>query len=176
MRAPEEYRPAPPWPLVIGGSIAPGMLAWTIGVSEGQSVLLTVVVFALVGGYHLLPEVRELDWPALDYERSVRSRRDVSRLSWALTGSGSMVPLSGIIQLERLAAQRLAVRGIDPSDEARVATSLGPVLSRILAERPTTMRYETFARCVVALEQLDELPLAPHTGISLPEGLSHDNT
>ena len=164
-------RAEPRWPVTLGGSLLPGAVAWTIGISLGQSALISLVVLAMIGGYHLLPDVRNLEWPPLEHERTVRARRDVSRLSWALTGTGGMVPMSGVITLERLAADRLALRGIDLSDRSRIATLLGPEMVMILSERPNTMRYSTFSRCVTALEGLEHVPLAPHTGVTIPEGL-----
>jgi hypothetical protein len=154
----------------IGGALLAGLVAWLIGVTWYQSTLVSAVVLSISGGYYLLPTARETRWPPYFYERGRRSRRDVSRLSWALKGSSGSIPVSGIVQLESLAEKRLALRGVRFEDAPNASALLGDRVYALLSSKPSTLPHAVFATAVDAVGALDDVPLAPHMGVRVPEG------
>lgn len=156
--------------LAIGGALLGGVLAWLIGVTWYQSAILSGVVLAIAGAYYLLPDDRNLAWPTVAYHRGLRSRRDVARLSWALTEGSRTISMNGIIQLEELAEKRLALRGVRIDDREKAEQLLGPRVYELLISKPSMLGYDVFAAAVSAVEALDDVPLAPHRGVPIPEG------
>jgi hypothetical protein len=140
-----------------------GLAAWAIGVHWSQSTLVGVIVVAFIGAYHLLPRSREATLDPVPYERGTRARRNVSRLSWVLTGSDGYVSGSGLIPLLALAEQRLELRGMSLAHpDGRVAAILGSEVHALLSDPPDELRLTDFARCVDALDRLADVPLAPN--------------
>ncbi len=140
-----------------------GFSAWAIGVHWSQSILVGVMVVAFIGAYHLLPRSREGSFDPVPYEMGTRARRNVSRLSWVLTGSEGYVSGSGLIPLLALTEHRLELRGMSLADpDGRVTAILGSEVHALLSDPPDELRLADFARCVDALDRLADVPLAPN--------------
>lgn len=153
------------WTLVLAVLMAG--LSWAVGVSWFQSLLLftgvTTVGAAVLALDHLDDDAQ---LPPLDPAgRSEGTRREVSRLSWALAGADNRVGDRPYRRVRAIAAHRLAMRGIDVSElsgEGAARALLGSVgYDQLVAETAAPPTQRTFAACLTLLERLDDSPSAP---------------
>lgn len=136
-------------------------VAWAVGVSFVQSLLLSTVV-TTVGA--VLVALDDLDdepgLPPLEGSgRSEGTRREVSRLSWAMAGAGNRVGGVPYRRLRAIANHRLLQRGIDlgqPDGQQAARELLGPVgFTQLVAETAGPPSERVFATCLSLVEALD---------------------
>lgn len=154
-----------------------GGLAWALGVSLIQSVLLALAASVVGAGCLAVSGVvTEPTLPPLqDSDQAEGTRREVSRLSWALGGRdrAGAVPYR---RLRAIATHRLALRWIDPAtpegDQA-ARELLGPLgYTQLVAESNAAPSVDVFAACVALLERLDETSGVTAGSTAAPEGSS----
>jgi hypothetical protein len=148
--------------------------AYGVGVAWVQSLLLATAVTA-IGAIHLAVSDLE-DEPSLppvdDSGRNVGTRRDVSRLSWVMGGQDNRVGSVPYRRLRLIAANRLALLGLDltlPADQRAAQDLLGPVAYATLVEESVSAPTQrVFDDCVTRLERLDLTQPVPHPGWGSP--------
>lgn len=133
--------------------------AWAIGVSIVQSVLIAAAICAIGACISLAPTGQTLAWPERNRAGNDGTRREVSRLSWAMIGRDDRVSEASLRRLQQVALRRLAMRGIDgtdPDQQAAAQSALGTFCyQHLFAPTGGPPRYDQFVRCVTELEKLD---------------------
>jgi hypothetical protein len=135
--------------------------SWAIGVTVLQSVLLASVVAAVGAAIIALDRLDgEPTLPPLDaVGRSEGTRREVSRLSWAMAGPDNRVGGIPYRRLRAIAVDRLRLRGVDVTDPAGDQAArelLGPLgYQHLLAEAAAPPTQRVFQSCIALLERLD---------------------
>ncbi len=153
------------WTFVL--AVVTAGLSWAVGVSWAQSLLLFTAVTTVGAAVFALDQLDDdSQLPPLDPTgRSEGTRREVSRLSWALAGADNRVGDRPYRRVRAIAAHRLAMRGIDPSDpagEEAARALLGPMgFDQLVAETTSPPTQRTFAACITLLERLDDSPGSP---------------
>ncbi len=152
--------------LIVGTAIlavATGGLAWVVGVSPVQCLLLAsaVVFFRVTFGFLAKVDEEHVLPPLDDSGRSHGARREVSRLSWTMVGQDNRVGEIPFRRLRALAATRLRLRGIDPGDESGQQAArelLGDLCyDTLVGELGHPPSVAVFERCLVTLEKLDDV-------------------
>ncbi|MET1006676.1 MAG: hypothetical protein ABWX96_14090 [Propionibacteriaceae bacterium] len=155
------------WTVLVALALAG--VSWAVGVPVIQSLLLATGV-TMVGAIALA--VSGLDdeilLPPLDETgRNEGARREVSRLSWVMAGQDNRVGDIPYRRLRAIAANRLALRGIDVTEEAgqRAAGELlgQPGYTLLVAEATRTPTQRAFQASIALLERLDERGSATST-------------
>ncbi|WP_265521211.1 hypothetical protein [Oerskovia flava] len=119
---------------------------------------LTLVVLAATAGH-----THETDWSHTPRPDRDGARRDVSELGWSILGKDGRVNQRVVRRTRALAAQRLAIHGVDladPADASEAARLLGQRVHRQLLhdDHPTPRTLQAW---LSTLERLAP-PTAPH--------------
>ena len=136
------------------------LAALVIGLDLGHCLLLALAATVLL----LLRDTEVADdfgWPEHDDDRTdAGARREVDRLSWGLHGFESRVDRRSLAHLRGIATRRLRWRDVDlddPGDAEQARALLGTAgYDALTADPGTPPRYDSFARAVLAVEQLTE--------------------
>ncbi|GAA2100235.1 hypothetical protein GCM10009841_14740 [Microlunatus panaciterrae] len=152
------------WVVVL--SVLVPVAAFVVGVNWVQCLLLGTATATVGGLLALLPAGEDVPWEPPDDQIADGARREVTRLSWTLGGHENRVGEAPLRRLRELAVTRLAARGVqvdDPAGRETAARLLGDQVWAVLtAETGPPPRFDTFVRCVDALERLDTLPSGDH--------------
>lgn len=134
---------------------------WAVGLTWANAVA-TAVALVTIYGLRRVPSVNvEEAWRRRSDEQTDRgARREVARLSWSLRGYEERVELGTVLRLRRVAAARLASRGLSlerPADADDCRRLLGPatfsLLTDLEARRP---RFADFTAAVGTVERLEQ--------------------
>ena len=134
--------------------------AFLVGLDLVHCVLLGVAAAALLP-LRALSAVTDDGWPEHEDDRSdAGARREVNRLSWGLHGFESRVDRRSLAHLRGIATRRLRRLEVDlddPADADRARDLLGAdAFAAVTADLGAPPRYDSFARAVLAVEQLPE--------------------
>lgn len=142
-------------------ALAVSLAAYLLGVGTLQCLLLATAVTS-VGAVFLAVDQLDDDPtlpPLLDSGDRSGTRRDVSRLSWVLTGYDNRVGRLPYLRLRAIAANRLAMRGVDLSSaeghEAARQLLGSQGYATLVADAPEAPTERVFVSCVALLETLD---------------------
>ena len=148
----------------LGRLLALALVLFGIGFVVGLDVVNCVLL--AVAGAALLPlralsAVDDDGWPEHEDDRAdAGARREVNRLSWGLHGFESRVDRRSLAHLRGIATRRLHRLDVDlddPADAGRARDLLGAdAFAAVTAEPAAPPRYDSFARAVLAGEQLTE--------------------
>lgn len=154
--------PRPSWVGATATGMLVGALAWLLGLNTGQSLLVAAVVASLGAGSALLHVALDPTWPTLPAPSGAGARRDVSRLSWALSGPSGTVGPAALARFRTLAERRLAHRGVHLHEAERAAALLGDAAYGVaVAQADHPINHRVFAAAVAALEALDRTGVEP---------------
>ena len=131
-----------------------------VGLDLVHCLLLAVVAAAIVP-LRALTAADDDGWPQHEDDRAdAGARREVNRLSWGLHGFESRVDRRSLAHLRGIATRRLHRLDVDlddPADADRARDLLGfDAYAAVTADPGAPPRYDSFARAVVAVEQLTE--------------------
>lgn len=133
--------------------IAIGFLAWLLGMDAPHAIGLGGVLIALAVCLSLLGEQADVGWPAPEPALRPGSRRDIAQLGWSVAARsrglrGGHVSSDAVRRLRTLAAEALALKGVDlddPTARDDVQRLLGEgapaLLRRGSAAAPTTAEF-----------------------------------
>ena len=144
--------------VLVGGLVFALMLV--VGLDIPHCFLLAMAA-AAVAQLRGLTGTGDDGWPEREDERpDAGVRREVSRLSWGLSGFESRVDRRTLAKLRGLAAHRLSRHGVDlddPADAGRARQLLGDQAYLTITSDPNLLpRFDSFTRAVTAVEQLTE--------------------
>lgn len=146
----------------VGSAVAVGAVAWAVGVSWPQSVLLGALVAALLP---LLanPVDATVTLPRLPPRHRHGARVEVSRLAWALSGRRGQADHAVVRRLKALATRRLGDLHIDLADPAHLAAAenaLGSWAYSVVVEGTELGRGDVL-RLVDVVERLGHMRSVP---------------
>lgn len=134
------------------------LLAVLIGVDWLHCVMLGGVPLLVSAGRTLAGLGEDAPWPLPEGRfGDAGARREVARLSWALSAGEETVTSASVRRLRAVADGRLRSRGLDlddPADEAACRELLGPGYGVLTAPRGVYVRYDAFRQAVGAVERL----------------------
>ena len=142
-------------------TVVTAAVAWVVGADVPHALALATVVptagvvLLTMGELPAEPSLPPLD----ETGRSDGARREVSRLSWMMTGRDHRVGDAPFRRLRALAQHRLSLHGVDltaPEDADTARRLLGPVGYDALVVHPDRAPTgRVFEQCLTVLERLD---------------------
>jgi len=154
------YRGRLVWSILSG--MAVGVVVWFSGMDLPHAVGLGAVVAAGGACLAMLGERASVQWPDDPVAPREGARRDVAQLGWAVQTRGGTVTPEAVRHLRSVAAQTLALHGIeldDPAHRPAVERVLGSdaaaIVRRGSAEAPRTAVFESV---LARLERIGDEP------------------
>lgn len=144
--------------LLLAAAVATGM-TW-LRFDAVNIALATAGVLVVAAALLAQDSGREVTWPRIVEPDRGGYRHEVSQLSWALTGKDGRINELGLRRLRAVAADRLALLGVDlEADPEGAREVLGPGPYATLHPPPGQLPpARAVSACLAALERLDPAP------------------
>lgn len=143
----------------------PALAAGALGMPPTQALLIGAVCVALVAPWGRPPQTSEVGFPAAPKPQTNRGiRREAFQLSWSVASNDDSVGAQLISHIQRIAARRLAGRGLnlsDPADRDQILARIGEDAYQVLVTPAgIDIPRRDFRDALTAVENLG--PVAPN--------------
>lgn len=154
----------------------PVLAAGALGMPPTQALLIGAICVALVAPWGRPPETSEVRFPSAPKPQTNRGiRREAFQLSWSVASNDDRVGAQLISHIQRIAARRLAGRGLnlsDPADRDQIVAAVGKNAYQVLVTPAgIDIPRRDFRDALTAVENLG--PVAPNPLVDDQPGKEH---